>query len=191
MTLSPHWHWAHWLFMTNISFHLPSWSCDKMLDYFHGPLYPAQATMRRIVGGSEREAEIIMFSKIRSRYHVLICDLSCFISKTFKQTWIMQTRVRLDSAPSKHNFYEEFLNFSKFSPDQFTENDFITTHIFRRNYLQENCLMSKRISALGFYILQTWINPGWVSYVPFFLHSPCFSFIIRDLSLLFHFYLLI
>ena len=59
MTLSPHWHWAHRVFMTNISFHLPSWSCDKMLDYFHGPLYPAPATK----GGSEREAEIIMFYK--------------------------------------------------------------------------------------------------------------------------------
>ena len=77
----------------------------------------------------------------------------------------MQTRVRPDPAPSKHNFYDEFLNFSKLPPDQFTENDFITTHIFRRNYLQENCLMSKRISALGFYILQTWINPGWVSFL--------------------------
>ena len=162
MTWSPHWHWAHRVFMTNISFHLPSWSCDKMLDYFHGLLYPASGTsntMSQNVGGSEREAEIIMFlfGKIRSRHHVLVCDLSCFISKTFKQTWIMQTRVRPDSAPSKHNFYDEFLNFSKFPPDQFTENDFITTHIFRRNYLQENCFMSKRISALGFYILQTWI----------------------------------
>ena len=122
------------------------------------PVSGTSNVMSQNVGGSEREAEIIMFFwKIRSRHHVLVCDLSCFISKTFKQTWIMQTRVRPDSAPSKHNFYDEFLNFSKFPPDQFTENDFITTHIFRRNYLQENCFMSKRISALGFYILQTWI----------------------------------
>ena len=64
MTWSPHWHWAHRVFMTNISFHLPSWSCDKMLDYFHGLLYPASGTsntMSQNVGGSEREAEIIMF----------------------------------------------------------------------------------------------------------------------------------
>ena len=40
----------------------------------------------------------------------------------------MQTRRSGAAALSKHKFYNEFLYFSKFSPDQFTENDFITNY---------------------------------------------------------------
>ena len=40
----------------------------------------------------------------------------------------MQTRRSGSAALSKHKFYDEFLYFSKFPPDQFTENDFITNY---------------------------------------------------------------
>ena len=48
MTWSPHWHWAHPVFMTIISFHLPSRSWDKMLDYVHGLPYPAGLTKHHV-----------------------------------------------------------------------------------------------------------------------------------------------
>lgn len=83
MTWSPHWHWAHRVFMTNISFHLPSWSCDKMLDYFHGLLYPASGTsntMSQNVGGSEREAEIIMFLFEKSDLDIMSWFAICRVS---------------------------------------------------------------------------------------------------------------
>ena len=58
-----------------------------------------------------------------------------------------------DQAPSKHNLYDEFLNFSKFSPDQFTENDFITNY---NSHRQEKLFARKLLHVhLGFYILLT------------------------------------
>ena len=89
MTWSPHWHWAHRVFMTNISFHLPSWSCDKMLDYLHGLLYPAPVTQW-----------VKMWSAVRERgrnNHVFFEKLDLDI-----MSWFAICRVSFQKHSNKH-----------------------------------------------------------------------------------------